>query len=85
MGECISMENVLGKMANVWIYLYEDRPENTTYDTTGSQGHETAKRACENNADCCHYPTFTNWRLNSENFIFERDEQKKLYEPVHSG
>lgn len=51
----------------------------------GDKGYETAEDAFEKNASHYHYPIFTNWRLNSENYVFEQEEQKKLHRLVHNG
>lgn len=45
---------------------------------------QTAKGAYEQNNQRYHYPIYTNWRLNSGNYIFEQDQQKELYKLVFS-
>jgi hypothetical protein len=47
-------------------------------------GYEDAAHAYSNGT-AGGYTIFTNWRLNSENFEFEQDQQKILYNKVHGG
>jgi hypothetical protein len=32
-----------------------------------------------------HYATITQWRLNSSNFVYEQDQQRRLYQLAHSN
>jgi len=49
-----------------------------------ASGYQTAQQAFQDNNENYHYSIFTNWRLNSENFEFEQDQQKALHELVQS-
>jgi hypothetical protein len=44
-----------------------------------ARGLQTAQEAYRDNSANYHYRIFTNWRLNSENFEFEQDQQKALH------
>jgi GH18 family chitinase len=46
------------------------------------QGYEDAQHAY-NTGTALGYTIFTNWRLNSTNFVFEQNQQKILYNLVH--
>jgi hypothetical protein len=54
--------------------LYAGGPED--------QGYEDAQHAY-NTGTALGYTIFTNWRLNSTNFVFEQNQQKILYNLVH--
>jgi GH18 family chitinase len=45
-------------------------------------GYQTAIAAFKENQTKYHYNVFTCWRLNSENFVFEQDQQQQLYRLV---
>jgi len=47
-----------------------------------AMGYQTAKNAYQENNKNYQYSIFTNWRLNSQNYIFEQTQQRKLYQYV---
>jgi hypothetical protein len=56
--------------------LYEDPPPD-------APGKQTAQEAYDD-ARVLGYTTFSQWRLNSGNWVFEQDQQVELYKLVHS-
>ena len=48
-----------------------------------NKGYQTAEEAYKDNNEKYHYSRFTNWRLNSSNFVFEQDQQQQLYKLVN--
>lgn len=51
--------------------------------TPDGQGHQTAQNAYEE-AQKLGYTTYTQWRLNSQNYEFEQDQQVDLYKLGHT-
>lgn len=49
------------------------------YGAKFESNFQTAQEAIDDNNKNYDYPIMTNWRLNSDNFIFEQDQQLKLY------
>ena len=47
-----------------------------------AMGYQTANNAYEDNNNNYHYPIFTNWRINSQNYLFEQIQQQLLYKLV---
>ena len=48
-----------------------------------NNGYQTAEEAYKDNSENYHYSKFTNWRLNSSNYVFEQDQQQQLYKLVN--
>lgn len=53
------------------------------YGAKFESGYETANQAYTNGTSA-GYNTWTQWRLNSDNFEYEQDQQVKLFQLVHS-
>ncbi|MBY0430501.1 MAG: glycoside hydrolase family 18 protein [Rhodospirillales bacterium] len=49
------------------------------YGAKFESAYQTAQGAYEDNKNKYGYSIFTNWRLNSDNYVFEQAQQKKLY------
>jgi GH18 family chitinase len=47
-------------------------------------GYQTAQQAYQDNNENYRYSIFANWRLTSENFEFEQDQQKALHKLIQS-
>lgn len=47
-----------------------------------AMGHQTAQQAYLDNKTNYHYSIFTCWRLNSDNYVFEQEQQQLLYKLV---
>jgi len=52
------------------------------YGAKFESNYQTAQQAFDDNSKNYNYGNFTNWRLNSENFEFEQQQQKDLYQLV---
>lgn len=48
-------------------------------------GLQTAQAAIADNNQQYHFPIYTNWRLNSGNFVFEQQQQVALYRLARAG
>lgn len=48
-------------------------------------GKQTARAAIADNNQQYHFPLYTNWRLNSGNFLFEQEQQVALYSLAKAG
>lgn len=52
------------------------------YGAKFESGYQTAQAAVKDNQANYHYPIYTSWRLNSNNFVFEQAQQQALYDLV---
>ena len=50
--------------------------------SSSEQGYQTAKEVYQDNKENYHYSIFTNWRLNSGNYVFEQTQQQELHKLV---
>jgi hypothetical protein len=57
-------------------------PDLFAYGAKFESNQQTAQQAYDDNQQKYGYANFTNWRLNSENFEFEQEQQKILYQLV---
>lgn len=53
--------------------------------SSSEKGYQTAEEAYQDNKEHYHYDIFTNWRLNSSNYVFEQTQQQQLYQLVFSS
>jgi hypothetical protein len=48
-------------------------------------GHQTALNAYDLNSGNNHFDSYINWRLNSQNFMFEQTQQQVLFGLIHNN
>ena len=60
-------------------------PKLFAYGAKFEGGYQTAEQAYQDNKDNYQYKIFTCWRLNSDNYIFEQDQQQILHKLCHDS
>lgn len=65
------------------LFAYGAKFEATGPSGPTGNGYQTAQQAVKDNQQNYHYQDYTVWRLNSENYIFEQDQMKALYEIIN--
>ncbi len=71
---------------NYGLFAYGAQFEATVETTDPNYpGLQTAQQAVDDNNQQYRFPLYTNWRLNSGNFVFEQQQQVALYRLARAG